>query len=302
MNDNFLYKSFNYLAKKGMLNWLNDKLYIDYMFKYRIGSKMDWENPVTFNEKLQWLKLYDRRPEYHIMVDKYEVKKYVSSRIGDQYIIPTIGLWEKVEDIDFNSLPNSFVLKCTHDSGSIVLCPEKKNFDKEKAISKLRKGLNRDMFYWGREWPYKGLRRRIIAEQFLRDESGTDLKDYKVLCFNGEPKLIELHQNRYTSNQSQDFYDTNWEKLPISQNGVSLYQVTNKRIPKPDTLDEMIVLSRILSKGIPHIRVDWYSIDKKLYFGELTFFDGSGFDPYDDPKDDEMLGSWISLPKKTMRK
>ena len=302
MNDNFLYKSFNYLAKKGMLNWLNDKLYIDYMFKYRIGSKMDWENPVTFNEKLQWLKLYDRRPEYHIMVDKYEVKKYVSSRIGDQYIIPTIGLWEKVEDIDFNSLPNSFVLKCTHDSGSIVLCPEKKNFDKEKAISKLRKGLNRDMFYWGREWPYKGLRRRIIAEQFLRDESGTDLKDHKVLCFNGEPKLIELHQNRYTSNQSQDFYDTNWEKLPISQNGVSLYQVTNKRIPKPDTLDEMIVLSRILSKGIPHIRVDWYSIDKKLYFGELTFFDGSGFDPYDDPKDDEMLGSWISLPKKTMRK
>ena len=302
MNDNFLYESFNYLAKKGMLNWLNDKLYIDYMFKYRIGSKMDWENPVTFNEKLQWLKLYDRRPEYHIMVDKYEVKKYVSSRIGDQYIIPTIGLWEKVEDIDFNSLPNSFVLKCTHDSGSIVLCPEKKNFDKEKAISKLRKGLNRDMFYWGREWPYKGLRRRIIAEQFLRDESGTDLKDYKVLCFNGEPKLIELHQNRYTSNQSQDFYDTNWEKLPISQNGVSLYQVTNKRIPKPDTLDEMIVLSRILSKGIPHIRVDWYSIDKKLYFGELTFFDGSGFDPYDDPKDDEMLGSWISLPKKTMRK
>lgn len=298
MNRNILLKGFNYLAKRGKLNWMSDRMYIDLMFLFRIGKKVDWNDPKTFNEKLQWLKLYDRRPEYHRMVDKYEAKKYVSSKIGDQYIIPTLGVWDRVEDIDFDSLPHSYVLKCTHDSGSIVLCPDKEQLDKEKAINILKTGLGRDMYYWGREWPYKGLKRRIIAEQFLRDESGTDLKDYKVLCFNGEPKLIELHQQRYTKDQAQDIYDTNWNKLDITQNGVSLYRGTDSEIPKPDALDDMLNLSRVLSRGIPHLRVDWYSIKQKLYFGELTFFDGSGFEPWDNPEDDLMMGGWILLPKK----
>lgn len=279
MKDTLFFRSFNYLAKKGMLNWMSDKKYIDLMFQYRIGKKMDWDNPQSFNEKLQWLKLYDRRPEYHDMVDKYEAKKYVSSQIGEQFIIPTLGLWDRVEEIDFASLPDSFVLKCTHDSGSIVLCPDKKQFNKDAALRKLNHGLNKDMFYWGREWPYMGLKRRIIAETYMRDESMTDLKDYKVLCFNGEPKLIELHQQRNTENQTQDYYDTNWELTGITQNSTCTYKESKLTIEKPDTLEEMLSLSAKLSKGIPQLRVDWYSVKGRLYFGELTFFDGSGFEP-----------------------
>ena len=298
MRNTLFFRGFNYLAKREMLNWMSDKAYIDLMFQYRIGKKIDWKNPKTFNEKLQWLKLYDRRPEYHSMVDKYEAKLYVSSQIGEQYIIPTLGLWDSVEEIDFVSLPDSFVLKCTHDSGSIVLCPDKKKFNKEAAFKKLNHGLNRDMFYWGREWPYKGLKRRIIAETYMRDESKTDLKDYKVLCFNGEPKLIELHQQRNTKNQTQDYYDTNWNLTEITQNSTHIYKESKQSVEKPAALEEMLALSARLSQGIPQLRVDWYSISGRLYFGELTFFDGSGFEPYDKYEDDLMLGSWITLPHK----
>lgn len=298
MRNTLFFRGFNYLAKREMLNWMSDKAYIDLMFQYRIGKKIDWKNPKTFNEKLQWLKLYDRRPEYHSMVDKYEAKLYVSSQIGEQYIIPTLGLWDSVEEIDFASLPDSFVLKCTHDSGSIVLCPSKKEFNKEAAFKKLNHGLKRDMFYWGREWPYKGLERRIIAETYMRDESKTDLKDYKVLCFNGEPKLIELHQQRNTKNQTQDYYDTNWNLTEITQNSTHIYKESKQSVEKPAALEEMLALSARLSQGIPQLRVDWYSISGRLYFGELTFFDGSGFEPYDKYEDDLMLGSWITLPHK----
>lgn len=298
MKDTLFFRGFNYFAKRGLLNWMSDKTYINLMFQYRIGTKINWDNPQSFNEKLQWLKLYDRRPEYHDMVDKYEAKLFVSSQIGEQYIIPTLGVWDRVEDIDFELLPDSFVLKCTHDSGSIVLCPDKKQLNKEDAFMKLNRGLNKDMFYWGREWPYVGLKRRIIAEKYMRDESGDDLKDYKVLCFNGEPKLIELHQQRNTVNQTQDYYDTNWKLTEITQNSTHTYKESKKAIKKPKTLEEMLALSAKLSQGIPQLRVDWYSIHDHLFFGELTFFDGSGFEPYDKYEDDLMLGSWITLPNK----
>lgn len=296
MEKSIMLRVFNRLAKNDMLTWIPDELYLKTMFMFRLGYPLNLRKPKTFNEKIQWLKLYDRKPEYAQMVDKYDAKLFVSDRIGDRYIIPTIGVWDCVDDINFDYLPNQFVLKCTHDSGSIIICPDKGKLDKNAAKKVLSKGLSRNMFDWGREWPYKNLKRRIIAENYLRDESGYDLKDYKVLCFNGEPKLIELHQNRYTANQSQDYYDTDWKKTGITQNGTQVFKATNQPVDKPKTLQEMLELSRILSKGIPLLRVDWYSIRDQLYFGELTFYDGSGFEPYDSYDDDLLLGSWIELP------
>ena len=288
------------ILPRKVLNVMPDKMYLKLAFHAKSGYKLNLKAPKTFNEKLQWIKLFDRKTIYQTMVDKYEVKKYVASLIGEEYIIPTYGLWERFEDIDFDALPDQFVLKCTHDSGGLVICKEKKHLDYEKTKEKIKRSLNNNYYYFGREWPYKHVQPRIIAEKYMEDKNSTELRDYKVLCFNGEPKLIELHQGRFTERQTQDFYDTNWEKTDITQCGLSHYQITTDAYPRPDTLEKMLELSRILSKGIPHVRVDWYSVGDKLFFGELTFFDGSGFDPWDRMEDDLLLGSWITLPEKTI--
>lgn len=299
MKDRFKQPGYLFLMlnEHGLLNWLPDRIAIKIIFYYRLGKKLDLDNPKTFNEKLQWIKLYDRRPEYVKYVDKYAVRQYIAETIGDGYLIPLLGVWDKAEDIDFTKLPDQFVLKCTHDSGSVVFCRDKATFNQTRAIESLKKHLKKSGYIHGREWPYKNVPRRIIAEKFMVDESGDDLRDYKVLCFNGEPKLIEFHRKRYTCEQTQDFYDINWNKTTISQSGLSSYQVYSDAVPKPEKLNEMLALSRKLAEGIPHVRVDWYSIFGKLYFGELTFFDGSGFDPFDSFEDDVMLGGWIRLPK-----
>lgn len=281
----------------GAYHDMPDEEYLKRIFKINIGYELNLDNPKTYNEKIQWLKLHDRKPEYSKMVDKVEAKKYVASIIGDEYIIPTFGVWSRFEDIDFNALPDQFVLKCTHDSGGLIICRDKKNLDMSASRKKITSSLHRNFYYLFREWPYMNISPRIIAEQYMEDEFGTAIRDYKVLCFNGEPKLIELHQGRFTDHQTQDFYTTKWEKTNISQTGIPHFQVTMDTVPAPDTLDEMLELSRILAEGLPHIRVDWYSVSGKLYFGELTFYDGSGLDPWDNPEDDLMLGSWIELPK-----
>lgn len=286
------------LSSRGLLNWMPDWMYLKIMYYARLDKRLNLANPHTFNEKLQWIKLYDRRPVYTMMVDKYEVKKYVSSLIGEKYIIPTYGVWKSFDEIDFGQLPNQFVLKCTHDSGGLIICRDKEQLSICDTKKKINDCMKKNFYWHGREWPYKDVNPRIIAEKYMVDESGNDLKDYKVMCFNGVPRLIELHKGRFTDHQTQDFYDTNWNKTTISQNGTSTYQVSSDTVPCPNTLDEMLSLSAVLSKGIPHVRVDWYSIVDRLYFGELTFFDGSGFDPYDDPNDDELLGSWITLPNR----
>ena len=279
------------------MSFLSDEVFIKAVFKMRVGYRLNLDNPQTYNEKLQWIKLYDRDPRYTIMVDKVKVRDLISKTIGDQYLIPCIGVWNSEEEIDFESLPEQFVLKCNHNSGiGMCICKDKSELDIPKVKAELRKGLNQEYFYHSREWPYKNVPKRIIGEKYMVDESGEELKDYKVMCFNGEPKLIELHMGRFTDHQSQDFYDTEWNKTKMTQGGLSLYGGTEVVMPKPETLDEMLSLSRILSQGIPHVRVDWYSINDRLYFGELTFFDGSGFDPYDNPEDDLLLGSWIKLP------
>lgn len=282
----------------GFYNSMPDDKYLKRIFKITNGYDLNLNAPKTFNEKLQWLKLHDHNPLYTKMVDKYEVKSYVGRIIGEEYIIPTLGIWERFEDINFNLLPNQFVLKCTHDSGGLVICRDKSKLDIKEVEKKITSSLRRNYYYLYREWPYKNVCPRIIAEAYMEDEFGTSIRDYKVMCFDGVPKLIELHRGRYTDHQTQDFYDVNWNKTTISQTGMPNYQITSDAVPMPDTLEDMLKLSSILSKGIPHIRVDWYSIRGKLYFGELTLYDGSGLDPWDDPKDDLMLGSWIKLPVK----
>ena len=284
-----------YFAHRGYLDRWSDEDYLKLVFRAKFGYKLDLTNPQTFSEKLQWIKLNDHNPEYQLMVDKYDVKGYVSNLIGEDYIIPAYGVWNSFDDINFNSLPNQFVLKCTHDSGGISICRDKSVFDYDKAKKRITTSLKRDYYYHGREWPYKGLKHRVLAEKLLVDESGNELRDYKVLCFNGVPKLIEYHSGRYTDHQTQDFYDTEWRKTSISQAGIECYQVSNYVAPKPSTLNEMLELSSILAKNIAHVRVDWYSVYGKLYFGEITFFDGSGLDPFDSYDDDLLLGSWIDL-------
>ena len=278
------------LLAMGTFRWLPDKPYLELIYYAHFGKKLDLKNPKTFNEKLQWLKLYDRNPEYTRMVDKYEAKQYVAEKIGEEYIIPTLGVWDDPDQIDFGALPDQFVLKCTHDSGGLVICRDKSRLNIEEAKEKLKKRLKFMYFYWGREWPYKNVKPRVIAEKYMEDESGTELKDYKVMCFEGEPKLIQVHRGRF-GEHTQDFYDTQWQKLEITQG----FPYSETKMDRPVFLEEMLTLSKKLSQNLHQVRVDWYYVEHQLYFGELTFFDGAGFDGFEPDEYDEIIGSWIKI-------
>lgn len=281
------------LAGFGLFDSWDDVKYLKRKFRATIGKELNLEHPNTFNEKLQWLKLYNRRPEYTMMVDKYLVRDYIAKAIGEEYLIPLLGVWDDPNEIDFNKLPDQFVLKCNHNSGlGMCICKDKSKLDLKTVRKELRKGLKQNYFLTGREWPYKDIQRKIVCEQYMEDSSG-ELMDYKVLCFDGEPKLIELHQGRFSGNHTQDFYDTNWMRTNITQRGEPL---SPSLLPKPECLEEMLRLSRKLADGMSHVRIDWYVINGRLYFGEITFFDASGFDPFDRIEDDMLLGSWITLP------
>ena len=284
----------NKICRSKVSRMIPDKIYLKIMYHFMIGAKLNLKNPNTFNEKLQWLKINNRHLEYQKMVDKYKAKEYVASIIGEEYIIPTLGVWNSFDEIDFDKLPDQFVLKCTHDSGSVVICKDKSLFNKDTARKRINKGLKNDRFWHGREWPYKDVPRKIICEKYMSDGINQSLNDYKIMCFNGKAKLVQTHTGRFSKHHYQDFYDLEWNHLEIAQDGGEKSPIA---INKPDNLDEMIRLSEILAKDIPHVRVDWYSIKGRLFFGELTFFDGSGFDKFSDYSFDELLGSWISLPE-----
>ncbi len=275
----------------GLNKHMGDEAFLRHLFHAKTGRELNLDAPRTFNEKLQWLKLHDRQEIYTTMADKYLVKQLVADKIGAEYVIPLIGVWDDVDAIDFDALPEQFVLKCTHDSHGLVICRDKSKLDILAAKEKLRTALSRNFFYISREWPYKNIKPRIIAEQYMEDETG-ELRDYKVLCFDGLPKLIELHQGRFSSLHYQDFYDTQWRKTTIQQLGETPHPGIAE---KPPCLEEMLRLSAELSAGIPHIRVDWYNVNGKLYFGEFTFYDASGFDMFCDDQDDLQLGSWITM-------
>lgn len=275
-----------------LLRVLPDKVYISLQYWYITKRRLNLKNPTRYNEKLQWLKLYDRKPEYTKLVDKYLVKEYVSQKIGEQYIIPTIGVWQDANEIDFNNLPSKFVLKCNHDSKSVFICKDKSKFEVQNAVKKLNEGLKRNHFFYGREWPYKNVKPVIMAEKYMEDESG-GLQDYKVMCFNGVPRLIQLHQGRFTSHYTHDIYDVNWVHQDFNQRG-EVYSKTLRS--KPEFLGEMLELSAKLTENIPHLRVDWYYVNHQLYFGELTFFDASGYLDFDPDIYNEIIGGWIELP------
>lgn len=258
-----------------------------------MGKKLNLKEPRTFNEKLQWLKLYGRRPEDTVLSDKYAVKDVISRLIGPEYVIPLLGVWDKFEDIDFEKLPNQFVLKCTHDSGGIVICKDKASFDVESARRIISRGLKHDYYIYSREKAYHDIPRRVIAEEYREDSKTKDLKDYKFFCFNGVPKVLFIASDRQTKGEETkfDFFDMDFKHLPFT-NGHP-----NAEIPpeKPITFEEMKVLAAKLSKGIPHVRVDFYEVDGHVFFGEMTFSHWGGMTPFEPEKWDYILGDWISI-------
>lgn len=283
-----------FVAKQSLCNYLPDKTYLKLWYYANTGKKLNLKNPQTFSEKLQWLKLYNRNPQYTIMVDKYAVKQYVADIIGEKYIIPTIGVWEKPEDIDFESLPNRFVLKCNHDSGGLIICKDKSKLDKESAIQKLNKSLKTDFYKMGREWPYKNVPRRIIAEKYIEPIPNIkDLPDYKFFCFNGEPKCCQVITGR-ESKMCVDFFDREWNHMPFIE--PSKYTFSEESIIKPMNFEQMWKFAETLSNNVPFVRVDFYNLSGKILFGELTFFPTSGIGGFDPPIWNEYFGSWIKLP------
>lgn len=273
-----------------------DKMYLNMHYKAALGKKINFKDPKTYNEKLQWLKIYNRNPEYTKLVDKHEVKKIVADKVGEEYIIPTLAVWDNVDEININSLPEQFVLKCTHDSGSIFICTDKSKFDLENAKLELRKKLKYNMFWWGREWPYKNVKPRIIAEKYMVDESGTELKDYKFFCFGGKAHYLFIATDRYNPDEETkfDFYDLEFNHLPFT-NG---HPNANRKIEKPQGFDKMVELAEILAKDMPHARVDFYDINGKVYFGEITFFHWDGMVPFEPEEWDYKFGEHIALPKR----
>ena len=281
------------LEKRGFFDKWSDARWLKVRYWLRFGKKPDLDNPKTFNEKLQWLKLYDRKPEYTVMVDKHGVKKYVADLIGEEYVIPTLGVWDRFEDIDFDALPDRFVLKCTHDSGGLVICKNKADLDYEAARIKITQSLKTDYYLrMGREWPYKNVKPQIIAEQYIDDEP----KDYKLFCFNGQPKMTLVCSERFSEGGlKEDCFDEEWNHMELRRpkNGNS-----SEEIPKPRQFERMMQLAAQLSAGIPFSRIDFYEIGDTVYFGEITFFPAGGFESFEPAGWDEKLGSWIQLPEK----
>ncbi len=280
-----------WLDIKGIVR-LPDDLYLKIFYKKKIGKKLNLKNPQTFNEKMQWLKLNDRKEIYTTMVDKYDVKEYVANIIGEEYIIPTIGVYDNFDNINFDELPNKFVIKCTHDSGGVVVCKDKSTFNIEIARKKINDCLKNNFYYLGREWPYKNVKPRIIIEKFLEDEKNEDLIDYKIMCFNGKAQCSFLCLNRRSKEGlNVDFYDLNWNKMPFERH----YKQSNIVMEKPENYDLMIELAEKLAKNIPFVRVDFYDIKGKVYFGELTFYPGSGMEEFNPEEWDKKLGDLLVL-------
>ena len=288
------------LTKQGFhdLFWyylVPDKLSIAHSFKERIGRPCDFKDPRSYNEKIQWLKLHDRKPFYKNLCDKYEVKQIVGDWIGQEYIIPTLGRWQRFENIDFDILPDKFVLKCNHDSASVVICRDKATFDREKARRKLNAALRHDYYHdVGKQWAYKGIPRCILAESFIEDIEHGELVDYKFMVFNGTCRCTLVGSDRFSpTGPKMDFYDREWNLMPFIRH----YPNSKEGFEKPSQYDLMVSLAETVAHriGNPFVRVDFYQVGKKVYFGEVTFYPGGGFSEFTPEEWDETIGSWIDL-------
>ena len=309
---NRLFRFFNYLIHKPgvILLWvlekewfpISEETYIKLWYKIYTGKKLNLDNPVTYNEKLQWLKLYDHQPIYTTMVDKYAVKQYVADQIGSQYVVPLLGVWNSPKDIVFDSLPNQFVLKVTHGGGNsgVVVCKDKSKLDKNKVIKKLEYCMRSDASIGNKEWPYKNVVRRVIAEEYLEDNNYHELRDYKFFCFNGVPKLFYIASGRLMYDEPRfDYFDMDYNHIDLKTDHPN--SDANHLPKKPESFNEMKLLAEKLSSGIPHVRVDFYEVNGKVYFGELTFFHGSGVHNFEPIEWEKLLGDWITLPSEKIK-
>lgn len=287
-HDNFI-KRVVYKA----LQLIPDSVYVRLKYRKAFGRWPDLRNPRSFNEKLTWLKLHDRNPLYTAMVDKYEAKRYVAGIIGDEYIIPTYGVWDRAEDIDFDALPDKFVLKATHDSGRVIICRDKSTLDRQKAIREMRLSLRRNFYAVTREWPYKNVKPRIIAEKLLEVADNAELADYKVHNFNGVPKVILVCRDRFRdTGLTEDFFDSEWKHLDVRRPGHPNAPILED---KPEELDKMLELSERLSKSYPFMRTDFYSVGGKVYFGEITLYPASAAVPFVPESFDDLLGKEFNV-------
>ena len=282
---------FGYLSKLGVTKYISDKAFVEKEYFLNTGEKLNLVHPQKFNEKLQWLKLYDHNPQYTIMVDKYRARQYIKDVIGDQYLIPLLGVWEKPDEIEFDLLPNQFVLKCNHNSGTgMCVCKDKNRIDISKIKRELRKGLREDYYSVHREWPYRDVQRQIIAEKYMVDEGGDVLTDYKFFCFNGEPRVMYI-SNDGAENPRTDFFDMEFNHLPIIMKDPNSEQLPKK----PQNFELMKELAEKLSEGIPFLRTDFYEINWDVYVGELTLYHNAGLSHIEPEEWSYKLGSYIDL-------
>ncbi len=280
-------------SKWGFYRNMSDEEFLKRKFKLEMGYDLDLQHPKTFNEKMQWLKIHNRKPEFTTMVDKYEAKKYVADTIGEQYIIPTYGVWDSFDEIDFDTLPDQFVLKCTHDSGGVVIVKDKKTFNKKEAKRIIEKALRRDYYQSTREWPYKDVKHRVFAEKYMKDDETGELRDYKFFCFNGEAKFFAIHFDRF-KDYHVNYYDMVGKLMPFGQ--VEDVPDPSRKLAIPEKLNKMVTLTEKLSVDIPFLRVDLFYANGNIYCGELTFYPDSGYGLFNPKDTDDKLGELIKLP------
>ena len=280
----------NRLKLAGILWFIPSKIYLRIVYKIKAKRKLNLKKPVTFTDKQNWLKLNDIHPEYTKLVDKIGVRQHLKEKLGEDICFPLLGVWEKYEDIDFDQLPNEFVLKCSHDSGSVKVIRDKKTINHQQLRQFYKNKLGRNPYYAGREYPYKHVKPRIIAEKFMVPEGLKDIEDYKFFCFNGEPKIMFVATDRSTDCRF-DFFDMNFNHLDIE----NIHPQSGKEFSKPPLFEEMKQLASTLSKGMKFVRIDLYTINDKIYFGEFTFFHGGGFWPMKPESWEMKLGDWINI-------
>lgn len=288
---------FSYLNALGFYSKMPDDVFLKKAFWINMHQELNLDNPQTFNEKLQWLKLYNRKPEYTMMVDKYKVREYIAHVLGEEYLIPLLGVWDDPEEIDFDALPNQFVLKCNHNSGlGMCICKDKSKLDISKVRKKLKQGLEQDYYLTGREWPYKDVPRKIIAEKYMEDHSNFEFRDYKFFCFGGMAKCYKVDFDRFVEHRA-NYFSADGELMKIGEEICP--PDFNKEILVPENLEKMKEFAEKLATTQPFLRADFYDVDGHVYFGELTFYPASGFDKFIFDGNDELLGSWIKLPEKS---
>lgn len=280
------------MGQNGFLNFIPDSIYLRCVFKAETGYRLDLNHPKTYNEKLQWIKLFDRRPEFVIYADKYRVREYISKTLGDQYLIPLIGMYKKAEEIPWKDLPNRFVLKCNHASQTNIICKNKVELDISSAEKKLNAWLRKNAYWEAREWCYKDIEPCIICEEFIETQDGNTPDDYKFMCFNGVPKLIQVHHDRF-GDHTLDYYTPEWKKADLQRIDAN---ISAREIEKPKKLDDMLSIAGRLSKDMYYARIDLYYVNGKIYFGEITLYPTGGFSTFTRYEDDLLLGSYIKLP------